>query len=403
MTISQTMVTTPTVTTTGTLKRNVSDQIRRLNPVACPMLALVKKSGSGKMGEVSYSSGLIEKEATDTMKFEWFTLTPIDLYNTCSADGNGTTTFLVADSSVYAARDIVVNTNTLEVGIVVTASAGTVTVTAVSATFVALKDHVMALACNAHEEGSSSYTSRTQEPTNNYNFVFPFRFAVSVADTARNSPHYGENIVARYKKDNLLFCNRNVENGLILGNRAASGDTTSVTIGGTAYAMHTTRGVMDYAAVTYDAGGTMTYDKWNNDLFQKIPNTMDPEEEILMFCGKIPWTSAQGWVQSKFGYWAESGSEIEVFGKRAKKFMCGSYTITLILHDLMNHGGLAITTLLFNARDFKYRYKTGLDIQPKNAIQNPSVWGQTDEIRGVIGLQCWSGGANVLKIINWNN
>ena len=73
------MVTTPVVSATGTLKRTVSDQIRRLNPVVTPFLAIVKDASTDQMGRQSYSSGLIGKEKTDTMKFDWFTYTPVDI------------------------------------------------------------------------------------------------------------------------------------------------------------------------------------------------------------------------------------------------------------------------------------------------------------------------------------
>ena len=84
---SRSMITTPVVTATGTLKRTVADKIRRLNPAATPFLSIVKTSSVNDMGDLSTSEGLIRKEATDTMKFEWFTYVPIDLYNTATGDG----------------------------------------------------------------------------------------------------------------------------------------------------------------------------------------------------------------------------------------------------------------------------------------------------------------------------
>ena len=60
---SQNMVVTPLTTDTGTLRRTVSDQIRRLNPALAPMLSIVKSSSIDKMGKMSASAGMIEKEA----------------------------------------------------------------------------------------------------------------------------------------------------------------------------------------------------------------------------------------------------------------------------------------------------------------------------------------------------
>ena len=58
---------------------------------------------------------------------------------------------------------------------------------------------------------------------------------------------------------------------------------------------------------------------------------------------------------------------------------------------------------IFDPDDFKYRFKTDMDLKTVNDLQLPATWGTTRGIQGVFGLQCISGGANVKNIINWNN
>ena len=404
MAVNQNIVTTPAVTAAGTLMRTVSDQIRRLNPVVTPFLSIVKTSDVNDMGQASYSAGLISKEKTDTMKFEWFTYTPIDLYSV--ATGGTAGTIIIPDNTAFRPRDIVTNMDTLEVAIVTAVNADTVTLSVTPISTWAGNAGVyagctIAMSCRTVEEGTSDITPLTKEPDNNYNCVFPFRYSVSIADTAINSPHYGEPLLKRYMTDNLTFTLRNLENSFFLGKRAATGDTTAVSIGGVTYNMFTSRGIIDYATSPIDAGGSMTWDKWSTYVFEGMPVTQNPSKILCMPCGRRIFGRMMNWAQQKLIY-MESGDKDE-FGVRPVKFFCGAFTIKPMLHDLFDHGPLANQAIIFDPDDFVYRFKTGMDVAPKNNLQLPATWGTTRAVQGVTGLQCWSGGANVRLITNWNN
>lgn len=361
---------------------------------------MVKEGKVNDMGDLSTSNGLISKEKTDTMKFEWFTYTPVDIYSTAT-DGSSTTA-VIADTTMYRTRDIITNLTTLEVAIVNTVtSATTLTVTACGGTWSCAAGDVIAMSCRTVEEGTSDITPLTKEPDNNYNYVFPFRYAVSIADTAINSPHYGEPLLKRYMTDNLTFTLRNLENNFFLGKRASSGDTTSVTIGGTAYSLFTTRGIMDYATSPIDAGGAMTFDRWSTYVFENLPKTQNPKKLLLMPCGRKILGRMNNWANQKL-IERDSG-EKDQFGIRISKFFCGAYTIQPMLHDLFDQGALQNTAVIFDPDDLTYMYKGGMDIQPKDNLQLPATWGTTRAVQGVVGLRCMSGGANVRTIINWNS
>lgn len=406
---SQTMVTTPVVTATGTLKRTVADGIRRLNPVATPFLAIVKEGNVNDMGDLSTSDGLISKEKTDTMKFEWFTYTPVDLYSAVTSDGVSCTvgqetgTVPIADTSMYRTRDIVTNLTNLKVGVVNAITANTnLTVTAIGSDgWSCSTGDIIAMSCRTVEEGTSDITPLTKEPDNNYNYVFPFRYSISIADTAINSPHYGEPLLKRYMTDNLTFTLRNVENAFFLGKRANSGDTTTVTIGGTAYQMFGSRGILDYSTSPIDAGGSMTFDRWSTFVYENMPKTQNPKKLLMMPCGRKILGKMNNWANQKL-IERDSG-EKDVFGVRVTKFYCGGFTIQPMVHDLFEQGELANTTVIFDPDDLTYMYKGGMDIQPKDNLQLPATWGTTRAVQGVVGLRCLSGGANIRRIINWNN
>lgn len=404
---SQNMVVTPTTTATGTLRRTVSDQIRRLNPALAPMLSIVKSSSIDKMGKMSASAGMIEKEATEHMKFEWFTETPIDVYaaatgaGTSGTGGDETATAKLADTSAYRTRDIVTNLSTLEVAVVNAVASGTITLTVITPTWTCAVGDVIAMSCRTMEEGTSDITPLTKEPDNNYNFVFPFRYPVSIADTAINSPHFTEQPLKRYMVGNTQNCLRQLENALILSQRAATNNTTDVKIGSTTYPMYTTRGLLQYASDPIDAGGNMTFDEWNTQVFEELPNTLNPDKMLIMFAGRRIIGRMQSWAAQKLML-TESGEPNE-FGVRPRDYYCGAFKIRPMLHDLFDQGALAHQAVIFDPSDLVYRFKKGMDIATVDNLQLPATWGTTRGIQGVVGLQCWSGGANVKMITNWNN
>lgn len=394
--VTKNFVVTPAVTATGTLKRTVSDWIRRLNPVISPVLSLVKTLDVDPMGDASYNKGLISQEATDTMKFEWFTLTPITVSFT--ATGGSSTTAVFADATTFITRDVICNLNTKEVAIVDELTSTTALGVTAIGTWSCAADDTILLISNAQEEASSTAVSRTKEPSNNFNYCQISRFPISIADTAKESPHYGQPIWARYKQDNQFFTYRNLENQLLFSKKAVS-ETTSVTIDSTAYSMYTTRGLYDYAGVTFDCSGTMTFDRWNTDLFNALPRTLKPTSSIKMLCGKRIWSQLNSWVAQKLIY-MESGEKDE-FGATAKKFMCGAYWIEPIMHDAFNEPININEALIFDTEDLVYRYKSGYDLHIKENIQLPSAMGTTQELRGAIGFQVKSAGANIVKLTNW--
>jgi hypothetical protein len=121
-----------------------------------------------------------------------------------------------------------------------------------------------------------------------------------------------------------------------------------------------------------------------------------------MLCGKRIYNWVQA-IASKNFVWDTSG-EKDTYGIRINRFQMGAYNVKIVRHDLFDQGSLRQQALLFNTGDLALMYKnTGelKDLSVKENIQTNASHTKADEIRGTVGLKCWSGGANVTRIINW--
>jgi len=136
MTVAQGFVTTPSQSVTGSLKRSVSDQFRRLFPAITPFLSIVKGVKMDAFGQPSYSDGDIEKEAVETMKHAWFTWTAIDQYFTAAAATSGTSVIIAsaALAGSFLERDGIYNETKGCYGMVSRINSATLTVAQVGST-----------------------------------------------------------------------------------------------------------------------------------------------------------------------------------------------------------------------------------------------------------------------------
>lgn len=395
-----------TSATTVTQKRSMADWIRRMNVAVAPTCALIRTSDvSKKTGDPNYGKGLIDKESTDQMKFEWLTsLPPTISYAATSAGtscavGEETGTAVISSTANFAVRDAICNLTTGEWAVVNALTSSTVlTVTAVGSGWTCAADDVILMCSNVQEEGSSTYVSRTSEPTNNSNYVGIYRYAVEVAETTESSPQYGENLRERYTKDRLYFTMMNLENYLWNSKQAAS-TTTDVTIGGTALAMYTTKGIRSFAQGNIDLSGTVDWYRLQTEAANQIPDTVHPDEELVLFVGttKYNWIQAQA---SKNFQWQDSG-EKDIYGVRIKRVQLGSYNVRIQKHDLFNKGALVNEAYLVPPSDLSLVYKKNHDLRIVPNIQSNSSMSKADEIQGTMGLKSWSGGANITRIRNW--
>ena len=388
-------ISSPAISTAGTLKRTVSDIIRELWPQSAPMLALTAKGGGKDGGKVS-AKGMISKASAKTFRFEWFTFTPIGIKFTV-ASGSGTAPVLSSATGLSVGMTIV-NMNTMEVGIVDAISTNTLTVVALGSSWSsAANDNILA-AAPAYKEGSSSPAQLSKDEDNVYNFLQIFRFAVEISRTAKTNPHYGGDYFQRLKRRAFTQGKRNVEATVLFGQRAASGDTTSTANRGN---VHSTRGMWNYAAKTYDCSGAMTAEKFRKNMPLAMAETVNDDDDYIMFCGRHIFGEIQEFYQDKLQIQAKDNGMYSKLGLKSFKFITAGPTIHVMKHNTFDQVGNQNRALIFRPEDVTLRFKTGADWQPENDMQANDQHTMEDGVWGTCGVEVSDGGNNMLKVTNW--
>lgn len=397
-TYSTTTVTSPSVSTTGTLQRTVADTIRRLFP-SNTIMALVQ-SGLGNGDDYSKETGLIKKRGVSTVRYECFTYTPLAITVTCSDSSSPAVGgFDVASADGLTLGMCLMNTRNRTVCKIVSISTLTIgAVTVGSTTFTLSNGDVLLLLAPAYHEASTSPYLLTKDDDNVYNLLQIVRFAVQISKSAKDSPHYGGNYWKRMNEKNVVEGLRKCDNTLIWSERASSGDTTT---DGTLGNMRTTRGLNNWAGVSYDAGGALTYEGFMSDIVLAMNDTVGQDTNLICLTGKRVYAEMLKWVADKQMI-METGS-IDKFGVKTKKFVTAGPEIEVMLHDSMDRGQLNKLMLFFDPADLEYNYKNGRDLHPINENQAPENDYLQNEILGEIGLSCLDGGSKVTLVTNCGN
>lgn len=382
--------------TTTTQARDVPDEIRNLIPEYASILALVSK-GKVMDGKVTEQKGLISKESADQPRVEAFTHLPPEFMKTATAVSSLDITFAnVLD--VYV-RMVYQNTANNHVGIVSAINSNVVTFTAISAAFtVAVGDELMRCA-NAYEEGSSDPAYLQKGDDNVYNTLQIVRFPVEITGSSDTTRHLaGGDYLTRMKKYSAIEGMRDVERAALFGERAASGNSTAVTIGGAAKNIRTTRGMWNFAQATFDAGGNMTPQKLRRDLPNAMHESVGSVKDVIMYTSSEFVSIAVEWQQQYLRI--DQSKELKKFGIKAHKFETSKMTIHMVPHDAFNRGGNQTKALCIIPEQWRYRFKKGRDLQPKKGLQSNSTDGFKDEIIGEVGFLPLDGGYSTTTLTN---
>lgn len=391
--------TTPAVSTTGTLKRTVSDKIRHLFPGSSSLLALVSQGTPDGM-KIKREKGLIGKKPTETPKFESFTYSPLAINFTVSV-ANSPTSYDLSSASGLRLKYTLVNTTNATVCRVGAISTNTITVTSVgSTTFSAVAGDVLLCMAPAYEESSTSPYILQKDEDNLYNYVQIVRFPVAVSASAKGNPNYGGDFWGRIKERNVIEGNRKVENTLIFSERSATGETGTQD-GTLSDYFRTTRGLWNWAQGSLDAGGAMTPEMFTKDLVvEGMHESVDSNSKLVMFCGKEIFGRMQGWVNEDRMVMNQA-AELEKFGLKAYTFVTSGPDVRVIVHDAFDRGANAKKALIFNPEDVFYCFKQGRDLAPNLGIQANDADYYEDEILGEIGIGVLDGGYGITKVTNW--
>lgn len=385
----------PAISTAGTLKRTVSDIIRELWPKSAPILALTAKGSPSETGGEVSGKGLISKKSTGTFKFEWFTFTPIGVTFTVASGSN----LAPVLSSATGLRPgmTVVNLDNMKVAIVDAISTNTLTLVSLGATFTSKAGDKFLASAPAYKEGSAAPEQMSKDEDNVYNYVQIFRFAVEIDRTAKTNPHYGGDYFSRLKKRAFTQGKRYVENSILFGQRAASGDTTATANRGN---VHSTRGMWNFAAKTYNASGSMTAEKFRKDMILAMSDTVDDDDEYLMFSGRNIYSECQEFYQDKLQINQKDGKYANL-GLKSDRIKTAGPITHLMKHNAFDQPGNQNRALIFRPEDITLRFKTKADWQAENNMQANDQHTQEDGVWGTCGVQVSDGGQNMLKVENW--
>ena len=395
-TITKSTIVTSAVTATGTQKRTVADQIREIYPKASVMQALVAPGavrGSGENGQAA-SAGRIAKRKTQTMKFEAFTFTPIGV-SVAVASGTdlGPT---VTDASGMTVGMTVMNMSNQTVGIIDAISTNALTIVSLGTAFTCVAGDRLLFLAPAYKEASTNPAVLSKDEDNIYNYVQIVREAVEIAKTAQNAPHYGsEPIWTRTKRRSFENAKRKIENTLLFGQRATSEVTATANLG----SVYSTRGATKWAANTFDANGAMTPEKFRKDFALAMPDTVDPDQDLIMFCGRHIFGDMNEWAQGKLEL--QTPGMYDKIGLKTFKFMTAGPTIQVIQHNAFDQVGNQQKSFVFNPDEMAYYFLDGHDMAIKEGIQANDADSQKDELIGTCGFLDTTGGANSMMISNW--
>lgn len=394
-------VTTPAVSTTGTLQRDVSDQIRELWPDSAPMNSLIA-AGTATAGNEVTAKGRIGKRVCKTMKPEAFVYTPISVgYVVASLTGSDPLTPVVSSGTGLRVNQTVINARTNEVGVIDAISSTTnLTITAVSGstwTGCAVGDYLVSLA-PAYKEGSSSVGMMTIKSEDQiYNDIQIMRFPVEIAISAKNNPNYGGDLWKNIKQRGMTDAKRALENAMLFSQRATAETGTSTSNLGT---VRTMRGLEKWAALSFDANGAMNAEKFRSNLGLSFGDTVNDNDDYVMFCGRRIFSDVQSWIYDKWE--SPKSGEIDVAGLKSFKIITAGPTITVIKHNAYDQLGMQTKALVFRPDDVFYYAKEGLDLQVNQGIQTPDSHTQKDEIFAYATILPVDGGANIMSVTNWS-
>jgi hypothetical protein len=379
------MMTTPSQSTTGTLKRDVSDTIRHLWPET-PILALVS-SGLVKGSDIAQEKGLIRKRRVESRKYEAFTYSPLAVeFTAASASSGSPISFTVSSGDGLTLKMCLVNTanwTVCRIGSITTSTTLAVTTIGGTAFSCAAGDTLLAIG-PAYEEGSSDPYVLQKDEDNLYNLTQIFRFPVSIARTAQGAPHYGGNFWKRLKARNIPEGLRKCEMAMLFSQRPSSTNETT-TDAVLADAFHTMRGLYNWKYASIEGGGSMSHDWFTNEMPLQLHETVGSNTKLIALCGNKTFAQMMSWVNDKLQVYQE-GERLKRFGMKSYLFTTCKGDIEVVLHDAFNRGEAARSMLIFDPEKYDYVHLRDDDFKANNNIQSPSTDGTMDEILGEVSI-----------------
>lgn len=389
---------TPNQSTTGTLKRDVSDSIRHLWP-GNPIHQLIASGMANKGQNVVRAKNMIGKRRVTTPKYEQFTFTPQAVEFTCAGDLSGTSLALSSATGLRQKYCVVNTTRGMTVARVSAISTNTITIQSIGDTAFDAKtgDKLLVLG-PAYEENSSSPYIIMKDPDNLYNYTQIFRAPVAVSRTAKGNPNYGGNRWSNMKEENVVETLRRAAHSLLFSERAASTaqTTTDATLGD---AFRTMRGVYNHAGTSHNMNGSMTWAKFRDEMPLSMDASVGTQTQKVMFMGTRAWSIVLGWVNDALEVQQNAGT-YKQFGVESTRILTAKGPVEVVVVDAFDRADLGEMAIMFCPELLEYVTLRDFDFQPRNGIQNNDVDGTMDEIFSEISISTVDAGKSIMIVSN---
>lgn len=351
-------------------ERSVHEDIKDLIPQDCWLTKLSKvMKVDRKTGKVTQSGGLIPAKVSNSSRVEAFSHTPegeTQVAGACSAGTGATAAYawdvVLADAATQILPKMVFqNTSNNTKGIVGLVNGTTVSFEDFGSDFTPSVGDTLLYIGPAAEYGSSSPDYIRNTDDNHYNIMGIYRHAIESTLSAKDTKQLaGGNIHERMKSYKLVHHVRAVERNWIWGERPASGNTTTVTIGGVEVAFPHPKGLFSQAQKTYSFNGAMTLEKIKKNLPLAMDRSVDVNSEVLWLMSKQARAEILSLLEGNAMLIRSSeGNKYKKWGITTDVLITAGPDILIGVHDAFNYGANVSKGLIISPWDLMYYFKNG--------------------------------------------
>lgn len=391
---------TPAFSATQQMARTVWEKVKLNFAQNLKLLAIIDE-GSVDDGGLNRKAGMIQKWQVESKRFESFNYTPRTTSVTtvsCSS-----TTLTVDDTTQLVPGYLLENTTDGTTARIDSRTSDTVVeITSVgTTTFNPVVGDVLLILATAYPDNSSNPTIFSRDFDNVYNTLQIVRRPVAISNSMLKSKFLaGGDYFKLLKNINLIEFMREVERNYIFGNRASGTGNTNTGGSALSTAFSTTRGLMAWAANTFDMKGAMTPFKLRKDIPQLL-KTVGENQKVVALGGFETLGRINEMFNDRVSYFVDSnGSALNKMGVQTKTLNTMNMPIELIRHEAFDVGEHAKQLLVFSPDNAFWAHLKDRDIRPVVGIQNNDVDGVIDSIECEFGCGVIDGGQSILKVTN---
>lgn len=393
--------TNPAFSATQQLMREVFDRVKMNITQNTKICALIAEGDVGEDG-LKTKAGMITKWEVKAPRFESYNYNQFPAKVTV-ATALSSTTLVVDDTTYLKAYDTLFNTvNRTMCRIDSVTNTITIEVTSVGTTaFDAAVGDVLTIGPTAYPEHSSAPTMLTKDFDNVYNTLQISREPVGISGSMLKSEFYATgDYFTLLKAVNLVEFYRKIDRGLLAGDRASgTGNTTS---GGSALttAFRTSRGLLNWAADSFNMDGNMTLFKLRTELPKKL-YTVQENQSVIALAGFETLGRVNEMFNDQIRYTiSDAKTPLREFGTQTSIVRTINMPIEFVRHEFFDQGDMAKTMLLFVPENCRFAYLKDRGVRPVVGLQNNDVDGKIDSIEAEYGLATIDGGASILRVDN---